>query len=191
MLTKRSPSARTLKLTPLPFEPFCPGLTHSIPPPCFHTVPQPGWCPARQWAVILVRHGSLPCWLLRPPTPACLPACRRPKASVSAWGETLQRHSRAALTAHWRLISPHRLEISFEFFWFGKLQTICIRGWVILFLADPTTETCFLTRYFRLISPCDFPADHGSVENQKLNGDFYALLASICINDITCKLHAR
>lgn len=57
-----------------------------------------------------------------------LPVCMQ-----ETWGETFQLHPGAALTAHWRLVSPHTLEIAFESFWFGKLQTICTSGWVVYF----------------------------------------------------------
>lgn len=39
---------RSAVQTPLPLEPLCPGLTHSILPPRFCTVPPAGWWPARQ-----------------------------------------------------------------------------------------------------------------------------------------------
>lgn len=91
LLSARSPSA----LTRLPLQPFCPGLTHSTMPPCFHTARHPGRCPGRQWPVFL----RLPCWLPRPSTPTCPPACRRHTARASAWRETSPPRSGAAFTA--------------------------------------------------------------------------------------------
>ncbi|CAF93213.1 unnamed protein product [Tetraodon nigroviridis] len=104
MLRGRSPSALPLKRTP-----FCPGLTRSILAPSFLTGPQPGWCPARQWTVVLLSRGCPPCWLPRPPTPACLSACRRPSEGVQ---EPPQRRTDASF----RLIR-RKLHLIFFLIW--------------------------------------------------------------------------